>query len=1226
MPDLNDYQKDAVKFSHEKPAVVTASAGSGKTTLLVERIIRLLSDRELGIRAESLAVMTFTRNATKSLREKLNRALSEKLAEIPSGGDCDEQRNYLSEQIFGLRQACISTIDSFCISIIRENPEAFDLPVNFKLIDDAKKAALQMRAVNAAMNDFYGNDKLFSEDERRALFYTFNFENDDALTAQVISTAEDLASCADAEKKLNETLNAYSNYNSYERCFAGTLKKEFFDKTADILRKNLPELEEFPQKVANEAKDKIKPKKETKSKKPQAEADDKKKTKNLDDVLNEINDFIKSEKVRCEEFLDACGKLNNPTFKDFSDIIENFKKHDAPKAPPSNVGPRLSSRKEFSEAAKVFQKQCEKISEFPADFSQECFEQQKTAVCAFVKLVRAYREYFSAIKKAGGAAEFSDCELMLLSKLSDDSYRQSVANRFSCIIVDEFQDSNDIQAEIFKALGGQRLFYVGDIKQSIYAFRGGNPDIMARLCEGEDGFKALPLNLNYRSREAVINTVNKAFSGLMTREFGGVNYKDGNALEFGAKFLPKIPDEFAKKYKSDIFFVSPSEKCENKDMLLARFTAKKIRELHDDENFTITKNGVLCRPDYSDFAILLRTRTKIDLYREALRELGIGSAAPTGRDFLDSEEVKIFLNFLAVLDNPLKSEELLKVMMSPVYRFTAQDAALIRLGLLGVDEDNLSEDYKKQLAEKLKKLPLYNCLKFCEKPLKTENGTAARNVSEKLSKLTAFLSDIDKFRSFANSNSLYRLICKIYEDTDAEAIVSAFEDSARRVANIRKLADLAADFESRDGGGTSDFLRFIERAKENRKLSVDEAARAEESAGSVSIMTFHGSKGLEVPVCILSELDFKMKSTDFTGNLLFNREMPFAVKSTDIKRRVKVDNPAYQTVSMLNRKKLCGEELRLLYVAMTRAQEKLIMIAEAKFENWKKGVFDEQSPDAAFDGSMPFKWVFSSLARYEKSGEIEGADCVVNDVEFDAAEPQLSVAEKTEFDIPDSEADALAEKIGTRYAFENDALRRAKFSVTEIAHKNSKMPLILTKPDFAQDNKLSGADKGNAYHRCMEFIPTENFLKADIGDYAKIAEKSILEMEEKKLLTHEEANAVEAEKIAEFFKCGLGQRMLESAEVFREQEFYAEIDGADFDESDLGEIAVQGKIDLYFTENGGIVLVDYKSDTAENLLKEKDNYAKQVKIYGAVLPELTGLSVREAYLYAFLSGEAVRIL
>ncbi len=1208
MPELNKYQLRAVEFPHDKPAVVTAAAGSGKTTLLVERIIRLLSDRELGIRAEALAVMTFTRNATKSLREKLNRALSEKLSEIPAGGDFDEQRAYLSKQIFGLRQASISTIDSFCIKIIRENPEAFDLPVNFTIIDSAKKAELQLRAANAAMGEFYGNDKLFSDSERKALFYTFNFENDNALTEKMIAVSEELTSCANADEKLSKTLEIYENYGSYERWFAQVLKSEFFDKTACAVREKLAALEEFPKRISDEA-------------------DEKGKSKEIAPFLQEIEEYIEGENRRCGEFIRLCGELKEPSLRRLAEIIEKFKEFKTVKAPSNAKGPRLASRKEFSAALKAFRAQCEKIEKFSADFSEECFGQQKNAVCAFVKLVRAYREYFSEAKKASGAAEFSDCELMLLSRLSDEEYRKSLSDRFDCIIVDEFQDSNDIQAEIFKALGGKKLFYVGDIKQSIYAFRGGNPDIMARLCAGEDGFEPLPLNLNYRSRTAVINTVNKAFSGLMTREFGGVDYKDGNALEFGAEFLPKLPDEIVGKYNSEIFFVSGSEKCENKDMLLARFTAKKIRELHDDEDFTITKNGVLCRPDYSDFAILVRTRTNIDLYREALRELGIGSAAPTGRDFLMSEEVKLVLNFLSVLDNPLKSEELLKVMMSPIYRFSAQDTALIRLGLLGADEEKLSEEEKKQIAAKLKKQPLYNCLKFCELPefpLETENGTVKRQVSGKLS---AFLSDIDKFRSFANSNSLYHLICKIYEDTDAEAIVSAFEDSARRVANIRKLADLAADFESRDGGGIGDFLRFIERARENRRLSVEEAARAEEFEGAVSIMTFHGSKGLEVPVCILSDLEYKMKSSDFTGNLLFNREKLFAVKSTDIKRRAKLDTPALEAVSMLNRKKLCGEELRLLYVAMTRAQEKLIMIAEAKSENWTKSVLNEQSPDATFEGNMPFKWVFSSLARYAAdTGEIEGADCVVRDVEFDAAEPKLTAAEKTEFDIPDSEADALAQKIGTRYKYEEDTRRRAKFSVTEIAHKNSSMPLILTKPVFAQDKGLSGADKGNAYHRCMELIPTEKFAKANASDYKEIAEKSILEMEADKTLSHEEAQAVESEKIAEFFKSELGKRMLESKEVFREQEFYAEIDGADFDESGLGKIAVQGKIDLYFTENGGIVLVDYKSDTAENLLKEKDNYAKQVKIYSAVLPELTGLSVREAYLYAFLSGEAVKIL
>lgn len=1227
MIELNEEQLRAVEFPHTSPAVVTAAAGSGKTTLLVERVIRLLSDRELNLRAESLAIMTFTRNATKSLREKLNSALNKRLAELAKDGseEARTQHEYLSEQLFGLRQASISTIDAFCLKIIRENPEAFELPVSFTLADEPKKAAMQSRAIKSAMQDFYDDslpeERAFTKEERDTLFYTFNFEDDRALQEQVISAADELSTYADAEGWLNSAVAVYSDQETLEKHYLPFITPSI---SLEIRRakRNLISYENLAEALKSEA-DEIEAN-DTKGKKADSLAVFRY------EVLPEIERYIAFDLDRFEELFNNFEEYEkSPSLEALSAMLSALREREEPPKVTLNRGAKIPSKTSFTTAKNALQETVENLLKISADSGEDSLPAQRTAVSAFVKLLRNYREYYGFIKKSTGCPDFSDCELLLLEKLADEEFRRGLSERFSCIIVDEFQDSNDIQAEIFKRLGNGRLFYVGDVKQSIYAFRGGNPYIMAKLCGGADGFSALPLNRNYRSRKAVIDTVNAAFSGLMTAEYGGVEYEaPENRLVFGADFLPEIEEQYRAKYDSEIVLINGKPAEENKDMLLARYAAKRIKQLHDDKDFLISKGGVLVRPKYSDFAILLRYKSKISCYRDALSELGISSAAPKGQSFLDSEEINLMLNYLAVVDDPLKDEELLKVLMSPIYRFTAEEMGELRLGILGIKKGALKNEQAKALAKTMKKYSLFNCLRICGKPLDlSEFGEEKIIARESNPRLESFMSDLNNFRYYMSSNSLYKLVCKIYEDTDAVSIVAAFEDSARRVANIRRLQELAADFESRDGASLGDFLRFIERARRNRNQNVEEAAAPEDTADSVRIMTFHGSKGLEVPVCILSELDDPFMFYDYSGTMLINRDHFLAMKQVDIKKRFKSKPLAYCALERINRKKLCGEELRLLYVAMTRAQEKLIMLAKAPYDKWAGTVFSPDEPDEIFEGSVPFRWVFGSLLRNfdPDSGRLRDVDCRIISETDDGVPPILETKTAVEYDIPDEESERLAERMRFNYKYEDDTRRRAKFSVTELAHKNSVMPVVLTKPVFAQDFEKSGADKGNAYHNCMQVLPLEEFKNIPASDYEETAIRAIESLRESGRLTEGEAELIDPRLIANFLLGELGQRMLKSPEIRREQPFYAEIDGSEFGDEELGEITVQGRIDLYFVEDGEIVVVDYKSDTVQNLEREKENYAKQVKIYSKALPALTGMAVRGIYLYAFLTSEAIKI-
>lgn len=1253
--ELDPKQETAADHSYKEPAVVTAAAGSGKTTLLTERVARLLSNKDLDVKAETLVILTFTRNAAKSLREKLNNKLNERMAEEKD----PESSDHLKEQIFGLRRAYISTIDAFCLRIIKENPMAFDLPMTFTLADTPKQVAMQLRAIDLAMQDFYDKqrDDLFSEKERRALFYTFSFDDDKGLCEAVKSAADKLSSFSDADKWLNDAENTYNDIASLEKKYLNVFipaielnhsrakeileryhgLKEDLDNEAEYMRINDPKIKDngpFKNYIEN--------------------------------ILPVIKDYIDLDLARYKEFCANCEKYeSSPSLKTLCGIFSDFKAHDALPKIDGKHGTSTKKRSFFSKTKSLSEKTSKSIlkNDFDEESTLSSLPAQQLVIHSFVKLVRLYIKYYDDIKKSSGCIDFADCEFLLLNKLKDKEFRDMLSNRFSCIIVDEFQDSNDIQAEIFRLLGKGHLFYVGDIKQSIYAFRGGDPDIMTELCDGKDGFRSLPLNMNFRSRKAVIDVINAAFSGLMTRKYGGVDYElPDNQLVFGAKKYPEIPEELREKYKCEICFVNSTDSDE-KDMTAPRSAAAKIRALHDDPCFTVMKKGVLVRPDYSDFAILLRNRTNIENYRTALAELGIASTSPAGKNFLEFNEIKLIINYLTIVDNPLRDEEMLKVLMSPIYRFTAEEIGLLRVGLLGIDSTALNEKQKRTFANAMKSYSLFSCAKICSQPLGAEkfkeicgddpiNAEIERSANKKLE---AFLRDIKEFRYYKGGSSVYRLVCRICENTDLASYSAVHDSSTHSVANVRKFCDMAADFEARDGGNLSDFLRFIKRVRSVESNKVEEASRAVEDHNAVQIMTFHGSKGLEIPVCIMSDLDQKLSGNDYTGTALLSRESGLALTDVDIKNRVKRKTLAYRALAEDIRSRLCGEELRLLYVAMTRAREKLIMIVPAKFDKWKETKFDPESIDELFESNQPFKWVFASLMRYynEEKECFGGLECIISgkeeekktknknseDEETENAVNEVPdhgeknyVIDKGESELPEgaskiarNRVQLLSEKINFVYKYDEDTRRREKYSVTELAHRDSTMPVNPTKPRFAADARISGADKGNAYHNCMLYLPLSELQAAKAADYEEIITRSIKAMTERGRITGTEAELIDTEHIAKFLSGKLGQRMFKAKAIRREQPFYAEINGRDIGEDDLGDFTLQGRIDLYFIEDDGIVVVDYKSDNKFNFAKEKENYAQQVKIYSTVLPMLTGLPVKEIYLYAFLADEAIEI-
>lgn len=1226
---FTDEQFSAIQAKISSPTVVTAAAGTGKTTMLVERVIRLISDCENRVNADSLAIMTFTVNATQHLREKLNSALLKRIDELETNGENENERIFLEEQIVRLRNASISTINAFCLDIIKNNIEKFDLPINVTIADETKIAAMQTTAINLAKQDFYDESR-FSAEERNLLFYSFNFEKDDSLFSCIISTANALSSYSNSEEWLDNAVRIYDSIDTLERYYLPVYVENitnYYNKLCHYQKLLLERIKEYSEDILNTP---LKPKESQKKyeerigKMYAVKESMRACYKAVSPVRKLAHKFIKNPQIESIEELVNCAKMGLPSI-DASDRTNPIKKA-------------------FTKEKNVVKDVLESLAEIGVSRSEE--EQNlvhnRTVSAAFVKLIKLYRGYFAEVKRAQGYVDFSDCELMLLDKLrSDEDFREQLSERFSCVIVDEFQDCNDVQAEIFRLIGKERQFYVGDIKQSIYAFRGGNPEIMAALCDGKDGFCALPLTKNFRSRPQVVDAVNDAFTGLMTKKYGGVDYNNETKLVCGAEY-PDNGDNSV--YNTEIYALNFKE---NKETLnQADFVAQKIDELMNDRSFKITKNGELCRPKPSDFAILLRNNTHIEDYRRALSQRGISTVTPRGKNILDSEEISALINLLKVIDNPLNDKELLHVLMSPLYRFSADEIAKMKLGILGYPDALPSDIDVHDIAAGFKGYALYECLKFCassygergeygkseakQKAEEVEKQLLDRGITRKINaKALCAKNDIANFRRFMSNNSIVDLIRKVCADTDIYAVVCALDDSRKRVANLHRFEKIADDFVSRDGGTLCDFLRFIKQIEENKRGAIEEASVPEDAENCVRIMTFHASKGLEIPVCILAELQTPINKSDFSGNFLMNHNYTFSINYVDRKARYKADTFAHTALGMLNRQKPVGEELRLLYVAMTRAQEKLIMVGN--FSG------DEEVPsynNDFYEGITPFRWIWRKLNQTGKYRAI-----MLNDDNFSAetntenadggsqtedSSDDKTIQEQQIFGFDKDELETFAKLVEREYPNEAETHRRLKYSVTELAHRNEQMPFVLIKPAFAKKSAIKGTDVGNAYHHTMEHISLEKMRNTE--DLISAAASEIQALANSEKIGEDEAKLVKPVKIAEFFAGELGQRMLKSPRIERERSFYAELSGNDIGVSDIGDnVAIQGQIDMFFEEEDGFVIVDYKTDTEGNLLSEKENYSLQVRIYAAVAPTLFGKPIKEIFLYSFSNGKAVKI-
>ena len=841
-------------------------------------------------------------------------------------------------------------------------------------------------------------------------------------------------------------------------------------------------------------------------------------------------------------------------------------------------------------------------------------------VKALIKTVKLYGEIYTRNKKEKKLADFSDIAhgaLKLLVKRTETGCEitekaKEIAEAYDEILIDEYQDTNEAQDMLFTAISRNNLFRVGDVKQSIYGFRQAMPEIFISLKEKyplysreSDSYPAkIVLGNNFRSRKGVTDIINFIFSGIMSKTCGEIDYNDEERL------VPSAFYEDENRLGAELHLLSTDNLVlESSDENQARYIGKLIKEMIDS-GFTVKGEDGERRAAYGDFAVLLRSaKSRSNVYADAFRKMGVPSfTEPTG-SFLDSAEIALALNLLRIIDNPKQDVPLMSVMLSPLFSFTPDDISRYRI-------DSRRGD-------------IYSCLLLQE-----EKGDE---------KVKAFNEKIRHWRRIGLCRCVRDLIGEVFEDTAILNIFDAVDPTGMKRSNLMLLTDYADTYEKTGSGGLTGFVRFIDRLKNNKK-DLTACLGQVQSADSVKIMSIHKSKGLEFPVCIVGSCGSKFNKRDETENLLISLKHGLGMIKRDTDTLEQFSTACHSAVKLSKDLDGMSEEMRVLYVALTRAKERLIMVYGGKnTESALKKCFDninpcreKISPFLASSVSSMGEWLLTALMRHPDAQQLREMAGCVEDIVLPCATPLKVVVTEMEEDAlplrterkstsaaPDAELlSAISERVNFRYKYEALSGVLMKRAASEVDKEFVDREYFASSaPSFLSDGGLTGAQKGIATHSFMQFADYERAARDVRGEIERLCERGII--------TDRQAEGINASAVERFFESDLAKRILASENVMREKKFTVEVPINEIyegtDEFADERVMIQGIADCVFAEKGELVVVDYKTDRLSTEEEFVEKYSSQVKLYRKALSLCTDYSVKETVLYSFYLGKAITV-
>lgn len=820
------------------------------------------------------------------------------------------------------------------------------------------------------------------------------------------------------------------------------------------------------------------------------------------------------------------------------------------------------------------------------------------------RLVREFGEEFAAAKAERGAADFSDFAYLTLRLTTEEDgtptdFARELSGQFEEILLDEYQDTNRLQDLIFRSISrnGENLFLVGDLKQSIYRFRSADPAVFAEKQEAfsESGeFPALlRLSRNFRSREGVLDAVNCVFSQVMSREAGGVSYGPGEAVYPGAAY----PEREGACLRVQLIDLKESGTEDSRVTAEAKRTARTVASMLR-EGYPVTENGRLRPCRGGDFAILLRSARGTDsIYYEALREEGVGASVGSSEGYFTSREVSVMLSLLEVLDNPLRDIPMAALLLSPMGNYTCD--ALAALRLRHPDE------------------PLYNALSA---DAREGDGEAA-----------ALLELLSSLREKAAVKRVRALIQYIYDATDFVEVISGLSVSGEREANLKLLLNYAGDYEKQGNSELSGFVAYIRRLMEEKK-DFEVANPLTEEANSVRILTAHRSKGLEYPIVILANCSKQFNLRDTTGDTCYNAGIGYGLRVIRRETAQRYETVPAAAVRLREQADTVAEEQRLLYVAMTRARETLILNITEQNLGGKltklAGLLEDGEPlSPCASGQMRSwsDWLLAALLRHPDFGEIRnrfGLDLTVREERFplelgwtEALSGEAVLLEEEEPQPDPALVQKLRDTACWKYRDEGRTKIPAKLAVTDLVRREEAAEkLELPSPAFTQAAGFTAAQKGSIFHRALQF--------ADYRAGREDPDRELQRLVDRGFLTGAEAAAISRAKFAAFFRSSLMDRILRADRVLREYRFFSTIPAAEAGYEGEGEILIQGIADCVLEEDGAGVILDFKTDAAspEELRRR---YGLQLELYRRALVQLFPKGIKECILYSAHNGKCV---
>lgn len=1230
---LNERQEKVV-VSRNKHVLVPAAAGSGKTHTLTERICSRVSDEENPVDIDRLLIVTFTKAAAAEMRERIGARIREELIKNP------DNANLIKQEIL-LQNAQITTIDAFCSYIVRNHFHTIGIDPVFRVAESGEISLIQDDVLAELFEKHYAENQNLEDQETDFSILVDAYEE---------SVEADKKTGFSNKKSLKELVKETAIYALGLADPENWLKECKEEALAELHGEPM----DFPwfSDVIKDADTKLK------ALLPDLDA-----AINLYDKENATNGYYKP---LCDYKKIAEGVTKANSYEEKWKVFADTELHVFDKS-----GKRTSANNETKGIAGTAKTIIEdlKASVFALSYAEitETTRYVSRYTHQFVVLVEEFLTAFAEAKREQGIVDFSDLEhfaFEILSEKDEEGNRvpSAVAKEyqeyFAEIMVDEYQDSSFLQEAILKMLihpeGKNTYFMVGDVKQSIYRFRNARPEIFMEKYDAfgkDEKTERIDLNENFRSRESVTSFVNNVFSGLMVPSIGKISYDEEAKLHFGAKY-PSADTEVHTPELLLVPYAKTDKEYASKTELEAQMIVNRIQKLFQAGTMVFDKKKGEERPiEYRDIVILMRSYKGVtDVYRTAFEKAGIPFVYDAKSGFFDTREIKDIVNYLRVIDNPLEDIPLYGCMTSFFGKFTEEEMASFKAKMKEWEQEERKAWKSKQGDNadlKHFKMPLYSLL------LKER---------EENPKIDQFLKTVESYREKATYLSVRELIHEIIERSGYQIYMTAFPGGAQRVANLQVLLDRAEAFEQTSFHGLFHFCRFLSKLKE-RDADLGEASAALDDMNAVRLMTVHNSKGLEYPICFFSNLHKSITLADESGEVLKDAELHIALDYINPKTRIKRSTIRKKLLQEKNHRDTIAEEIRVLYVALTRAREKVILTgvvddAGTVSENevgdkvreisylkdfLDKEVKDEDLLAAKTDLELILLGLRknSILPKYLKAENLYDRkrlteEAFVNDVNQNYQKDTLMKSQVLQSDL-----DALKEKICFSYEHENLQNLYQKTTVTDLKKKafeeeaehymfpEDHEEKAWEVPSFARKEKpeILGTNRGTAYHRLMELTDFKNLPETDYASFFQsVKERAI---GEEKIL-EEEAELVMEDKAVRFYESDLARRMAVSdlkGKLYKEKPFFMGIPAneieSEFPEDEL--IIVQGVIDVFFEEEDGVVLMDYKTDqvaTGDELIKR---YQAQLYYYQRAIENATGIKVKERLIYSFALGQVVPV-